>query len=1045
MRKLDKFKTGGLILISLLLNGGYVSHAATSEFEVNMIQQTLNVSGKVVDENGSPMAGVLVQVEGTTKGAITDTQGAYEIKGIAQGTKLVFSFVGYQTKTESANSDELHVQMEVDALVVEDVVVVGYGQQKKVSVTGAVASITDDALKSSPSANLEGALAGKLPGLSLMQASGTPGNEDFEIRLRGASTLSDSGQEPLILVDGVPRDNLNMLDVNEIASISILKDASATAVFGVRGANGVILVTTKTGTTDKPSLNASVEFGLQSFASDFASINSWEKITLDNQAKVNDGIAVSENAYRRIDLYKADNNPMYPNTNWNEIFFKSVAPLSRYNVNLSGKTNKTKYFVNIGMVDQKGMVQTLDPDDLGYDPQYKMNRVNLRGNIDVDINDWITASTKLSSYIQSVGKPGVTSVNEFTFIRGIYGVPATTPVVAEPDWGVPDDAIFNDQYGNLNYSGYVDTNTNVFNSSFSFDFDLGEKITKGLTAKLMASYDATAGSVITASTDYNLYSYGFEELTDESGNLYDVVSITAPTEPQVYRLSVSKSYSYKYALNLQAMLNYNREFGKHTVGAMFVHQRDNNSSTGSGVELLPHNYVGYAARATYNYDDRFLAEFNVGYNGSEQFAEDRRFAFFPAGSIGWVVTKEKFMENVKFVDNLKVRASYGKVGNDQIGDDRFLYMDKNTISSGGTTTAGLSQYVSEGLIGNPLLTWEVAYKQNYGIDLSILNKSISFTFDYFRENREQILITQNSVSTILGYYTSVAPKANLGQVKNKGFEVELGYRKQLSRDFSFRVNANASFARNLVIYRDEVPNSEDYLYQYTQEGFSMGTIFGYNIDWDSPGNGYFLSQAEIDEYAEYTGTDPRVGDFVYKDLNEDGYIDARDYAPLGDPSLPELNYSFNLSFNFKNIDFTALFTGTGDSYLSYFNSSSGILEAYGYQTHHLTAWTLERHEAGLPITYPALSSTDVSSSFANNDFFVQNRRYFRFKNLEIGYTLPKKVTDKLRMSKLRIYSNATNLFTWDGVTFDLVDPEQSGNNTVLPLTRVINFGANIVF
>ncbi|MFI3321858.1 MAG: TonB-dependent receptor [Rikenellaceae bacterium] len=1029
-----------------LSKNSHESGTSSSTANRSLEQQRIDLKGVVKDTSGIPIAGATVLVKGTTIGAVTGGDGSYSMK-VPAGSTVEVTFFGYKTQEfEVGSRTTLDVILEEDALSVDEVVVVGYGQQKKVSVTGAVAAIDNAAIKQSPTSNLEGALAGKLPGLSVMQGSSQPGAEDFQIRLRGAST--SNGQDPLILVDGVPRDNLNMLDANEVASISILKDASATAVFGVRGANGVILVTTRTGDSEKPTLSATAEFSVQEFTSDYDMMDSWQYATLYNQARVNDGF----NSYysdRQIQLYKDGTSPYYPNTDWFDLLYKDLSTMQRYNVNLSGKTNKVNYFVNVGMINQNGMVQTADPDELGYDPSYKLNRVNFRTNLDVKVNSWITAGVKLAGYIDNIGSPYKSQDNQYNLIKSIYSTSPTSPLFADESFGIPMDALVSNgtssPYGDLNLLGYAQEDKSVLNSTVSMDFDLGKVVTKGLSAKLMVSYDTTASSTVEGSkSNYNVYKMTVTELDGQ-----DTYAFTTANDYQLYRISLSKEYLYQYAMNMQGMINYNREFGEsgeHAVGGMFVYQRDNSeASSGDNIDLLPYNYIGYAGRATYAYDERYLAEFNVGYNGSEQFAEGKRFDWFPAASLGWVISNEAFMQDVNWISNFKVRGSYGKVGNDTIGDTRFLYMDNNTVTTGGYTTAGNEYRVSETLIGNPDVTWEIAYKQNYGIDMTFLNNSLTLTADYFRERRENILITRNSVPTTLGNSLSVLPKGNIGIVENHGYEIEVGYKKQIGRDFNMNIRGSASYAENTVIESDEMYLGDEYVYPIRSEGFSMGTIWGYEIDWDSPGNGYFTSQEEIDNHATYSGTAPRVGDFVYKDANGDGTISAADQVPIGEPTLPKFNYSLNMYFGYKNFDFSALFSGIGNSHFNYNNSSHGITETDSvYQEHHLASWTMERYLNGEEITYPALTSTS-SSSLATNDFFVCNRKYLRLKNVEIGYTLPSSISKKMGMSKLRVYTNGTNLLTWDSIPFEMVDPEQRGSTSVLPIMRVFNFGANITF
>lgn len=459
--------------------------------------QRISISGNVKDKNGDPLIGVTVQVKGTNSGTITDFDGNYLLPNVSKKSILAFSYIGMVTQEIEVNGkSSINVVLRDDSELLEEVVVVGYSTQKKVSVTGAVAAISNDQIKQSPSANLVGSLTGKLPGLSIMQNSGQPGEEDFQLRLRGASTMN--GQSPLILVDGVPREDLSLLDPNEIAAISILKDASATAVFGVRGANGVILVTTKIGEQEKPSLSVSAEYGIQEFTKNYEMMDSWRYATLYNQALVNDGLPIKYSD-RQIQLYKDGTNPYYANTDWFDVMFKDRAVMSRYNANLSGSSKRVKYFVNVGMLNQGGMMNTESRSKLGYDPQFKLNRYNFRSNLDIRVVDWIKADLKIAGYIDKVGRPGSAASDQFQFFRKIYTMSPTVPVFPDESFGIPMDALVStydsSPYGELNYLGYQTQDKSKLNTSLGFDFDLN-KFVKGLSTKVLLAYDVNANSII---------------------------------------------------------------------------------------------------------------------------------------------------------------------------------------------------------------------------------------------------------------------------------------------------------------------------------------------------------------------------------------------------------------------------------------------------------------------------------------------------------------------------------------------------------------------
>lgn len=1023
--------------------------------------QQVVVTGTVTDQQGLPIIGATVVVKGTTLGALTDGAGKYTLTNVPQNATLVITFIGMTPQEIPLNGQtRIDVVMKESVQALEEVVVIAYGTQKKVSVTGAVSSIVTKELKQSPSPNLVGSLAGRLPGLITVQNSGQPGLEGFNIYLRGASTTN--GQNPLILIDGVPRDNITTIDPNEIASVSILKDASSTAVFGVRGANGVILITTKRGTTETPQLNVTVEHGLQDFTRDPQHIDSWDFARLRNEALANDGF-LPYYSQEAIGKYKSGVDPyLYPNTNWYNLLVRKYAPLTRYNVNASGGTNRVKYFMNAGYTRQGGMFNVEPKSKLGYDPQYKMDRYNFRTNLDIKVNSWIKSSVNLSGYIEKMNGSG-SLIGDDTYqivVRGIYQMIPTMPgPVTIAGYGVPVDEVvttptnnINPSYGVLNRLGFRSTDRSNLNLSEALDFDLGW-ITKGLSSKAMVSFDSRSSSQTNGSkgrNGYTRYYFNLKQVLDPvTGGLKDEITFVPSWGPRAYPLSLSKSSSFAYTINMQWAINYARTFNsKHQVTGMVLAQRDNSEAVGgSSVQLLPYNVLGVSGRATYGYDSRYLVEFNAGYNGSEQFQRDRRFGFFPAASLGWVISNERFMKAQKVITNLKLRASYGKVGNDKLGNDRFLYLGNVSAVGGGFSgSLGLGKYINEGLIGNPMLTWETAYKQNYGLEMTLF-KDLSITGDLFFEDRQDILLSSGTVPALQGLDLGAVPKANAGKVYNRGYELELVYNKRINKDLSFIVRGNYNFNRNTVRNIEELPYDSSYAYKYRRTGYSLSQNWGYKIDWGSVGKGYYTSQEEINNSGlTYTGIQPKPGDFVYKDLNGDKVIDDKDMAPVKYGYIPRVTYGANLSVTYKGFDLSALVQGVGQT--SQFYGDFGITE-WGegngsYVDYHRSAWTKQRYDAGEKITYPRLTSASSSRSQKPNDFFIMDRSYIRLKNAEIGYTLPQRLSKRVGAQKIRVYANGQNIFVWDKLLTKSFDPEQ-GSNLSIPIVRVFNFGANIVF
>ena len=1023
-------------------------------------QAMAQVKGKVIDSSGSPLPGVSIIEKGLKNGVISDINGNYQIKlSKPQGAALLFSFIGMDSKEVLVeNKNTINVTLTDDAKKLDEVVVVAYGTQKKVSVTGAVSSVSTKDLKQSPSANFLGTLSGRLPGLVTVQNSGQPGAEAIAFYLRGAGTTNNSS--PLILIDGVPRDNITTIDPNEVATVSILKDASATAVFGVRGANGVILITTKRGTSETPQLSVSAEYGLQDFTHTVKNVDSWDYARLKNQALKNDGLN-PQYSQDQIDKFRSGYDTyMYPNTRWVKELVRPNTPMNRYNVNVTGGTERVKYFMNASYLHQGGMFNTESEEKLGYDPQYKMNRYNFRTNLDIKVNSWIKTTVNLAGYLENVNAAGSVAGagnrgNPLFIVVGLYqAIPTQPGPLTKEGYGVPAGEVIsstqnsNPSYGDLNRMGYVNTDRANLNSTLAFDFDLGW-IVKGLSSKIMGSFDSKSTSVIDAIKAFTVYNYSITQTTDPVTSLItDKLTFTPRGTPMFSPLTLSKSASFQYAVNLQWAVNYNRTFGKHQVTGMVLAQRDNSeAASGSSDALLPYNVLGVASRATYGFDSRYLFELNGGYNGSEQFAPGKtRFGFFPAASIGWVISNEPFMKNQNIITNLKLRASYGKVGNDKLGNERFLYLDNVSIPTGGfSSSLGLGKYVNEDLFGNPLISWETAYKQNYGLELNLM-KDLAFTGDLFFEKRNNILISRGTIPAIQGIPLGVLPKENLGQVNNKGFELELTYTKIINKDFSFIVRGNYNYNENKVINFDESPNDPSFPFKYVRTGYSLNQNWGYDIDWNSPGKGYYTSAEEIaNTKLIFDGTQPQAGDFVYKDVNKDGIINTKDYAPIKYGNIPRITYGANFSVSYKGFDVSAMLQGT--SKFSAYYSSWGVMETPGgegnYYDYHVNAWTKELYDAGAKITYPRLT-TSTSSSLASNSFFIMNKSYLRLKNAEIGYNFDRKLAKKIGAQKVRLYVNGQNIFVWDHLPTENFDPEQA-SATAVPILRVFNLGANIVF
>lgn len=949
--------------------------------------------------------------------------------------------------------------------MLEETVVVAFGQQKKLSVTGAISTVASADLRKTTSTRLDNALAGRVTGLTSMQSGGgQPGVDGATMYLRGAATTN--GKSPLILVDGVERDNIRTIDMNEVESISVLKDASATALYGVQGANGVILIQTRKGQKGKAQLNISVDQSWTSFTKEPSRLHSWEYCELRNEALMNDSqapefseetIAKFRNPLLGLDPSSPDydnqvaiRKAVYCDNDYYRMYLKSNTPQTRANANISGGTDFVNYFVNVGYIHQGGNLNTESPDYLGYDPQCYMNRLSLRSNLDFHITKNLTASLNIASYAENVNMPAVGDLyrgdQSWMITDIIYQSQTILPIspgpVTDPRFGGVSDGVVG--YNYLDRSAYEIINRRGFhtnkrknlNTQFSVNWDLGELVTKGLSVNGMAAYDTYNIGVLEGRKKERVYNvrvdYDSETLSYSSSN-----------GDKIEPLTMTSSRLSNYQIYVQGSINYARTFGKHNVTAMATAYRRFWEGTSADI---PYNVLGTAARATYSFDDRYLVEGNLGYNGSEQFAPSKRFGLFPSGSIGWIASNESFLKGNKYLTWLKFRASYGLVGNDSMGGLRFLYQDDNKIQSGNGFVQGLGgKIVKEGLIGNKSITWELSKKMNLGVEIGLF-KDFRINVDYFTEKRDQILLKRRTVPSFQGVSSDYIPRVNMGKVDNHGVDVEVSYSHTFNRDFSISSRVNFGFNDNTAIELDEPMRSEEYAYQYHEEGFRLGQEFGYLIDWDSPGNGYFTSQDEIDSYYPYGfGGKPRVGDFVYKDVNGDGVIDQKDLSPIGySTTVPGLNYGISLGLNFKGIDFNVLFSGLG-RYSKYY-SGQGVVEWTKQGTYFdwtRNGWTEERYKNGEKITYPAISTTKTVSH-TENDFFIQNRSFLRLKNIELGYTLPERFLSKVGVKALRVYVSGQNLFVWDNLRITHIDPEQN-NSYGYPITKNVTLGLNINF
>jgi len=1042
-------------VIALLFGAASYSHAKNNE-----LQQTGNLfTGTVIDTKNEILIGVTVKVVGSPMGTVTDLDGQFSIRAKV-GDVLEFTYIGFTPVTyEIKTLGKIHIKMTEDSQLVEEVVVIGYGIQKKETVTGAISSVNSKDLLQSSQANISNALVGRLPGLTAVQKSGEPGNDQSIVRIRGIGSFAGSYdsdlQNPLVMVDGIEVANYNNLDPNEIENIAILKDASATAVYGVRGANGVILITTKRGSVDKPKLSVSTNFAVSSFTNLREPMDAYNWAQQLNNTRMYDGYLTGNYdpvfTPEEIQKFKDNSDPIfYPNTNWVDMLFKERSLQTQHNINLRGGTERVKYFASLGVFTQGGMYNNTDvvPD---YDAQVKYERYNFRTNFDFKITDKLDLSLNVSDQLEFNNRPNESTGN-------ILAYAFSHPPTSGP--GIVDGKVIENLDGRYNYSrnpvtrlfinsGGLKIYSNQLNVSVKPTYDL-DILLKGLSVHAMLSYQQW---------NWHQTRYYKEVTTYKAVKMPDGSPSLLPMgTPSPY--NITELFSQRNRNYFEAAINYSAQFGDHNIGALALYNqtKENNPNL---MYKIPSAYTGIVGRITYSYKNKYLAEFNMGYNGTENFAKGKRFGFFPAYSLGWVASEESFFPENKIVTFIKIRGSYGEVGNDKIGGQRFLYLPTiytyNTTDNNGNSISGNNAYffgtqgidykkwdmtASEGKLGNPDLTWERAKKMNIGADIHFWNSKIKITADFFKESRVDILANRGTVPVIVG---ADMPAYNLGKMENHGFDGEISYYDKIG-SFNYWAKGLFTFARNKIKEMDEVERRYPYM-QRTGKPFEQ--YFGLIAE------GFYNTWEEVNDpyrpVSMWNNNKLQPGDVKYRDVNGDGIIDTYDMVPIGYSPFPEISYGFSFGGSFKNFDFSVLFQGADHVSKKASKKFSKGWHQDGSALDYLKdwSWTQEKYENGSKIKFPHVSaSTSQEHNYQNSTLWIRDSKYLRLKNVEVGYTLKSGVLKKLHMESARIYVNATNLYTWHDL-WPGEDPEvpsyDDNNYEPYPLVKTVNIGLNINF
>jgi len=999
-------------------------------------QETENIKNRLVNTFNQPIQGAVITTEDGKFQLTTDKDGNFSIPVDSKNSFVLITADGYQNLRIGIDQilDNKELTLSFDPHHMGGVVNFGYQSYTKESITGAVSSVSGKELDKTPSNVLSDTYEGKLPGLTVVNNIAELtffGYGNFSKSIRGNSSVN--GNSPLLIIDGViaPTQYVEFISPKEIDNITVLKDASSTAAYGIQGSGGVIVITTKRGYNGQLDVEGYVDQTFQQVSRKPLFINSAQYAELRNQAGERDGLgAFSQFSQDEINLFRDGGDERYPNNDWYSMFMKDMVMRQRAGVNVAGGSEKFRYYSNLSFINQGQPFKISDEADRLYDPTPYVNIGNFRSNMDVKFNDYLTGYMRLTGNIKREILAGGTM--GWDIYSQIFNQPSTmygplSPIIeGNPDLSnqvVTVDGLDNPVYGTLNRSGYSSIiETNII-AQTGLKLDMGF-LTKGLSASGGMAYQTYVRNQTGTSQSY------VRALRDDDFSILDFTQYkTFENTP----LSYGKGSTFFYYLNLLARVDYNRRFGDHSIDASAhtYYLKQEKESAGSSNDVLPYKRQNFGISALYGYKDRYYLKADMGYSGSEQFHPDNRYVMTPAVSAAWIASKEDFLQS-DVLSLLKFRASYGISGNDQLGGSRFLYLD-NIRSDG-----------SELGMGNPLLEAEKIKKINLGVNLGLLNM-FTVDFDYFSNKVDNMLI--NSSSRIpeyqgipLGYY----PKLNDGKMENKGFELAVGFDKNFSKDLRVFAQANFMQAKNKVINIEESSLGDDYAYPYRTQGFLLGQQWGYLVD-RSNGNGMFNSAEELSNSGlTYSFGTPRVGDFIYQDLNDDKIIDEKDIAPIGYARLPQQEFSLVAGFNYKSWEFSVLLHGVNKStqFLSgigaYENSGKGI-----FNDIHLNAWTPERYAAGEEISYPALSLSPSTNHVAN-DYFLSDRSYLRLRNMEIAYSLPASIAQKIRSEKVRVALNFQNLFTIDNMNSKYIDPEIGSMSTFQPY-RIYNIGITANF
>ncbi|MFT3949291.1 MAG: TonB-dependent receptor [Agriterribacter sp.] len=1085
---------------------GTVHEAGKTMFQQQ--QQRKKITGHVQNANGDPVVGANVTEKGVfNNGTITNSDGNFTLT-VSDNAVIVISYIGYSNQEiNTKGRSQVNITLQENIAQMDSVVVTAFAKQKKINVTGAISTISGKEIVSSPVANITNALIGVVPGVNGLQATGEAGRNQTNIKIRGIATYGNSN--PLIVIDGVEQAaeqafvELDAIDPNEILSISVLKDAASTAVYGIRAANGVIIVTTKRGHSGKPKISLSANYGITQASMLQKGLSSYDWAYMRNEAIKNDmnsydgtsGLAAF--LFSDEDLWKLKNNRDFTSeevANMSQLtdeqkarlnaspalyygsedpykaLFGKYGPQAQLNLNISGGTERVKYFTSFGFFNQESITNAVKYYDA--DTKSSFRRYNFRTNFDINVVKNLTISLNLAGQFGAMQGPGTASDpydldgRYFSIMQLVMeGNPIQSTGIRDGRLvstlaGVRGSAqnplatIINDSKGGQNTMYYFLNSgagfiyNNLLDNTLKLDYQM-PYVTKGLRLTGTVSYQDNYNKYASINPSLPIYT--------AQRNLDDPNTIEYFGGSRGNAVFNSYGYSNWNKLYVDAGVNYENAFDKHNIQALVLGKASRYTMPGDDFHT-PSGVMGLVGRVAYNYADRYMAEVNMGYNGTEQFAKGHRFGLFPAFSAGWVPTLEKFFPKNNILNFLKIRASYGEVGNDLLGSTgrRYLYLPNTyNLNQGGYwlgTSNGSSPNAyypgaNEGAIGNPDITWEKAKKKDIGVESMFFNSRLSINYDWFFESRSNILTQLGIIPGVYGVPSGDVPPANVGQTENKGYELVVGWKDQVN-NFGYAIEGHLTHTKNKVIYKAEAPNPYDWM---NETGKAIGQRFGLHSD------GFFNTPEELNNrpYNTYTSNKATLGDIRYIDINGDGLIDNKDVAPIGYPNFPEYQFGVKLRANYKGFEISALFNGSKNGS---FYMPDGFVIPYilgggnAWQWMFDGRWTPEKAASGEKITYPraTYNYSYTDNDFLKSDFWMRSTDFFRLKNIEIAYTFIPEGTliKRLGISSLRVYANGNNIYTFKNDLSDIgIDPEtpDARSKYIFPLIRTYNFGCNVQF